>query len=126
MAQTTKRMITKMKTAMTMTRIMKMKTMATMTITYVFYFIELGKFQLSEEKVQDEEYVYLNAATMALNKKKTTTMIAMMTVRLDLTLPLMCTILLSLASSSSGRRRWSMMIRFIPRQRQWHKPRRER
>ena len=54
MAQTMKIMMTKM-TMMMMTMMMKMKTTATMTITYVFYFIKLGKFQLSEEKMQEED-----------------------------------------------------------------------
>ena len=30
-------------------------TMVTMTISFVYYFMELGKFQLSEEEVQEED-----------------------------------------------------------------------
>ena len=40
---------------------MKTKTMVTMTISYVYYFVELGKFQLSEEEVQDVDEVHSNA-----------------------------------------------------------------
>ena len=44
-----------------MKTMMKTKTMVTMTISYVYYFIELGKFQLSEENMQEEDEVHSNA-----------------------------------------------------------------
>ena len=44
-----------------MKTMMKTKTMMTMTISFVYYFIELGKFQLSQEEVKDVYEVHSNA-----------------------------------------------------------------
>ena len=44
-----------------MKTMMKTNIMVILTISYVYYFIELGKFQLSEEEVQNVDEVHSNA-----------------------------------------------------------------